>query len=538
MSMSIQFSGISFNEADGQILLVALPVEGRDLLDSATLHGFLIEEGYGECQIDHLALESASKMCNVQETSFGIQVARRFDAQIQVRTSHDDMTATLTVIPPMGGKEATPEAVLQALTDAGVIFGINEVAIEQVCLEGGCNQLLVACGAAPEHGVDAKFEELIEYTVDRQPKLDENGLIDYRERGAILTVQAGEPLMRRTPATLGVAGHTVKGRVLAAHAGRDKRFGPAIKGAEVSAEESDLLVASLSGQPVRVDCGVMVEAVLKLKEVNMATGNIHFDGNVHITGEVIQGMTVKATGDIVVNGMVDSGILQAGGDIQIAGGVIAHAKLQAVGSISARFAEGAQIHAKGVISLKDMALECQLHSFNQIIIGTNAKRGRLIGGLTTAMLLVRVGKLGSDKAGTTRVIVGVNPELDQRYAHLVLRMADEETAEIRLNKLVKHLESTGDPQGILERAKTSWQNALKTWSQSLAERTEVEKELALMQTARVEVGGGADGTIDLSIGKLTARLRNELGPGIFALDEEGDCILFTGAQGTAVPLMR
>lgn len=535
--MSIHFPGIAFNEADGQILLVSQPVEGRPTIDSTTLHALLIQEGYGDCQIDAVAVDSAAKMCNVQETSFGIEVAKRFDAQIQVHTSHDDMTAMLTVIPPMGGKAVTQEAIMQALSAAGVVFGIDETAIEQVCQLGSCSSFPVAAGAPPVHGVDATFDELIEYTVNREPKLDENGLIDYRERGEILTVQVGAALMRRTPATLGVAGHTVKGRVLAAHAGRDKRFGAAAKGAEVSAEDADLLVAAVSGQPVRVDCGVMIEPILNLKEVNMATGNIHFDGNVHITGEVVQGMTVKATGDIVVNGMVDSGTLEAGGDIQISGGVIARAKLRAGGAVSARFAEGVRIEAGTVISLKDMALECELHSLNQIIIGSDLRRGRLIGGSTTAMLLVRVGRLGSDKAGTTRVVVAMNPELDEKYAQLQARVAEEEAAEVRLSKLVKHLQSIGDPQGVLERAKASWQHAVQAWSKSLAERTELEKELALMQTAKVEIGSGADGAIDLSIGKLTARLRSEFGPGVFALGEDGHMV-FTGAQGTTLPLNR
>ena len=535
--MSIHFLGISFNEADGQVLLVSQPVADRPLIDSAGLHALLVQEGYGECQLDEIAINSAAKMCNFQETSFGIQIAKRFDAQIQVHVSPDNMAATLTVIPPLGGKAVTKEAVMLALMAAGVVFGIDEEAIAQACQLGSCDHLLVASGATPIHGVDTTFEELIEHTINREPKLDENGLIDYRERGIIFTVQPGEALMQRTPATLGVAGHTIKGRVLAAHAGHDRHFGPAVKGAEISSEDANLLVASVGGQPVRVDCGVMVEPVLKLKEVNMTTGNIHFDGNVHVIGEVVQGMRINATGDIIVSGMVDSGILEAGGDIRVIGGLIAHAKLQAAGSVSARFAEGVRIHAGGVIALKDMALECELYSRAQIIIGTDARRGRLIGGSATAMLLVRAGRIGSDKAGTTRVVVGINPELDEKYAQLLLRLAEEEATEARLDKLVKHLSTAGDPQGVLERAKTSWQRALQEWSKSLAERVELEKELALMQAAKVEIGSGADGAIDLSIGDVTARLRSEFGRGVFSLDVNGGMV-FTGAQGTEIQITR
>ena len=58
----------------------------------------------------------------------------------------------------------------------------------------------VAAGTLPVPGEDARFDPLIQEISDRAPKVNADGLIDYREHGGICLVEPGTPLMRRTPA--------------------------------------------------------------------------------------------------------------------------------------------------------------------------------------------------------------------------------------------------------------------------------------------------------------------------------------------------
>ncbi len=528
--------GITFNEADGKLLLVSQPLPDRLPIDSNLLHALLIQEGYGDCQLDEAAISNAANLCNVQQTPFGLEVARRVDAVLAVHVDLGDMSASLNITAARGGKAASVPDVLAALAQAGVTFGIDETAIAQACEAGVCNALVVARGQVAQDGQDAVFEALIADTVDRAPKLNEQGLIDYREHGDIAVVAAGTALMRRTPATPGVPGKTVKGQVLAALAGHDAGFAPKLDGAEISPGDANLLIASVSGQPVRVTNGVMVEPILRLKEVNMATGNIHFDGTVHVAGEVVQGMKVQASGDIVVDGMVDGGQLDAGGNIQVAGGLIAHAKLHAGGSVTARFAEGAQITAGTVIVIGDMVIDCDLHSLNQIIIGSNSpQRGRLVGGVTAAALLLRVPLLGSTKAGTTKVVVGTNPELEARYAALLARIESEKAVEANLDKLVKQLKAIGDPKHMLDRVKASRQHAVQVWGASLAEKQTLEHELELALSARIEVSMGVEGAVDLMFGHKPVPLRREFEAGSFSMNEQAQ-VLFSDTAGNSLVL--
>lgn len=529
--------GISFSEADGKVLLVSQPLP-RAPVDCAMLHALLNAQGFGDCLLDETAISNAADMCNTQLSTFGLEVAQRIDAVMAIRIELDDMAATLSITAARGGKPATVPDVLAALTQAGVVFGIDEAAVALACQSDLGHTLVVARGEPAQDGHDAIFKALIADSVDRAPKVNEQGLIDYREHGDIPVVSVGTALMRRTPATPGVPGKTVKGRVLPALAGRDTSFAAKLDGAETSAQDPNLLVAAVSGQPVLVTAGVTVEPILRLKEVNMATGNIHFDGTVHVTGEVIQGMKVQASGDIVVDGMVDSGQLDAGGNIQVAGGLIAHAKLHAGGAVTARFAEGAQITAGTVIAIGDMVIDCDLNSLNQIIIGGNSpQRGRLVGGTTAAALLLRVPLLGSSKAGVTKVVVGTNPELEARYAALLTRIESEKAVEANLDKLTKQLKAIGDPKHMLDRVKASRQHAVQVWGASLAEKQALEKELELALTARVEVSIGVEGAVDLMFGHKPVPLRREFEAGSFSMDAQAQ-VLFTDLAGQVLQLTK
>ena len=527
----MNLAGISLTETDGQVLLHHQPAPGRAGVDGAALHALLAQAGYGDWRLDEDAIASAAHDCNTEPNPFTRRVGQRCDATIKVQLARDDMSAELSLTPPQGGQAATPDDVMRVLTEAGVLFGIDPLVLREACELGSCQHLPVAHGAAAQNGRDTVFEELVAQAADRAPQLDASGLIDYREHGTIAVVQCGAPLMRRIPPTAGQDGRNVRGQLLAPQPGRDEPFALPLAGAEAASDDPDLLRASLTGQPIRVKRGVMVEPVLRLTEVNMASGNIHFDGTVHVAGEVVQGMKIEASGDIVVNGMVDGGQLEAGGNIEVRGGVIAHARLRAGGSVKARFAQGAQIDAGTVIVLDDMALECELRSLNQIFIGAgSAQRGRLVGGSATAMMLLRVPLLGSAKGGLTKVLLGANADLDTRYAALQQRIEQEKATEANLDKLVKQLTAAADPKGLLARVKASRQHAVQVWGQSLVERGELEQQLALARTARLEVGVTMAGAVDLSFGKLTARLRRDFEAGSFGLDADGH-VVFTSAAG-------
>ena len=525
--------GIAITETDQKIFLQVQPDGARPAVDAAGLRSLLAASGAADCAVDETALAKAVEDCNTQKEPFSLQLAQRHDATIHIRIAEDDMLAEISVHKAQGGKAVTVGDLAQALAEAGVVFGIDDAALLQVAERNDCTSVPIARGGLPETGRDAVFKELVVHAANRAPKVNESGLIDYRERGSIDVVTPGMPLMRRYPPTPGMDGRTLRGRVLPARPGHDAPFATSLAGTQMSKDDPNLLEASVTGQPVLVSHGVIVEQVLQVAEVNMATGNIHFDGSVQVKGDVVQGMKVEASGDIVVAGMVDGGFLQAGGDIHVAGGVIAHATLIAGCAVSARFAQDVNIRAGTILSLENMALECELESLNQIVIGAQSHgRGRLVGGCTTAMMQLSVPILGSSKAGLTRVVMGVNAELTAQYAALERRLEQEKANEEALEKLIKQVTAAKDPKGMLPRIRASRQHAMQVWGQSLAEKNALEQQIALALGARIDVGVGLEGAVDLVFGTHTARLRREFSAGTFSLNPTEPVVMFSDRLGS------
>lgn len=519
--------GIELSEADAKILLVSQPIAGRAPVDAGQLRALLTEQGYGECALDDAAIERAASMCQSQTEALGVQVGQRLDAVLAVLIAPDDMAATLSLTAARGGAPATVQGVLQLLSRWGVVAGIDHALIARICASAQSTEQVVAAGTPVRDGIDARFEALVPKVVDRAPRLDSQGHIDYREHGDIPVVQPGVALMRRIPAVPGEDGITVRGRILTARKAQDTPFSRKIKGAELSHDDPDLLVASIAGQPVLARDGVDVENILRLREVDMASGNIHFDGTVHVTGDVVQGMKVDATGDILVDGLVDGGHLQAGGNLTVKGGVIGRGSVRAAGTLQVRFAEGATLVAGTLIVVADMVIDSTLQSDHQILIGTGpSQRGRMVGGSATAGELLRMPWLGTPKSALATVRLGVNAALDARLADVLHHIDEEKASEAGLDKLARQLKSTGDPKHLLEKVNASRQHVIAEWGKSLIEKAEIEKEIAEERKARLEVTVGVEGAFDLEIFHAQARVRQEFGAGRFVLSDDNRIVFY------------
>lgn len=456
-------------------------------------------------------------------------------SMIRVTVSADRMSAEVTLDPGDATTCVEVGAVLAALADAGVCHGIREDALTAACAEGGLQRVTAAVGDPAQEGDDARFELLVEGHRERAPKVDANGMVDFREQGEVPMVEVDQPLMRRIPATAGLAGRDVFGEVLPARPGNDEPFSLPLMGAAPDAADPNLLRTVTRGQPVRRGNAVIVEQVFQIKEVNMATGNVHFDGSVRIDGDVLPGMLVQASGDILVQGTIEGGVLEARGDIRVQGGAIAKARLSADGSVALRFVEASSVKAGLAIVIEDMALHSDLHAGAQITVGENSRqRGRLAGGTASAKKRIKVPQLGVPGAGPTRIQVGVNPELDARLAVLLTELDSQKQGAEKLEKLVSLL-SKNDPKGMLARAQIAWQQALKLWGQALQEKEAIEHQLADVLDARVETTVGVVGELDLSIGRQHVALSRSFGTGYFSMQEDGS-LTFTDANGSIVQL--
>jgi len=531
-----ELTGITFTELDGQLVARCSAADVRPPLDLDTLRQGIEQAGFGGWLLQTDAMVSLVKRWHGEAGEFELTLGRREDAGYTIEVAPDAGCAWVNLTPAHGGAPLSPAVLSQALADAGVVHGVDMAALQLACDSGSAARVVAAKATAPQKGEDTRFELLVADTRDRTPKVDEHGLIDYHELGDIPNVKPGQALMRRHPPTPGVEGRNVRGEPVPAVAGHDEAFAAELVGACIADDDPNLLRSQRSGQPVHTHNTVMVEQVLHLKSVSISTGNINFDGTVEVDGDVQPGMKVHATGDIVVKGLVEGGQLDAGGSIRVTGGVIAHATVRAAQAASARFVENSSMHAGTTIAIADMAVHSDLQALNEVLVGTqSAQRGRLVGGVARAMMRVRTPQLGAAAGGLTKVQVGINPALENRHRELVELGEKQKIEEDKLQKVFQHLTRHGDPRGMLERVQTAWKQSLEVWGKTIAEKTELDQQLALTAAARIEVGIGVSGDVDIVFSKAGRRLRRSYGAGAFSITPDGK-VVFTDAGGHVTEL--
>jgi hypothetical protein len=162
---------------------------------------------------------------------------------------------------------------------------------------------------------------------------------------------------------------------------------------------------------------VFVSNVLELENVDTSTGNIEYEGNVSIHGNVTSGFKVKATGDIQVNGVVEGAELESEGNITIARGMNGMSKgvLNAKGHIVSKFLENCEANAGDYLSTESI-MNSKVSAGTEIDV--TGKKGFIAGGKVLASKKISVKTLGSKLGASTEVEVGIDPRLKREQAEI------------------------------------------------------------------------------------------------------------------------
>ncbi|MGB4673486.1 MAG: FapA family protein [Azovibrio sp.] len=518
-------------DEEGKALLASvIPQAGSRPIDATWLTRHLAGSGYGGLCYLPTAVTQLISQYNSGRSVTALRLAECVDARLEIRISQDDMAATLDITPAQGGAPITKNQILAALAEKGVTDGILLDEVNQAIAAGHATALTIARGTPPVHGKDGYFESLIPDMRARVPQENKAGQIDYRDLGEIMVVRAKDPLMLRHRATTGTPGITVQGVPVAPRPGKEVMYAPQLTGAAPSPDNPDLLLATQTGQPVVVKNGVIVEPVFTVPAVNMASGNIDFDGSVVIKGDVCAGMTVKVSGDIEVGGVVENAHLEAGGSIVIRGGVLGSIDqkggsdytLRCGHDFHAAYAQKARIEAGNNIFINDMAMQCELTAGQHIKVG-KARRGHIVGGRIQAMLSITARVLGAPNRITTACHIGVNPSLQKEAKALAEQRDAQETQLLEISKL---LDFAGHNPGrlgpeVIDKAR----HTALSLSGEIARLREAEKDLAdkiaLAQEARVTAEETLHEGVEVLFGTQRYRVVGDHGAGQIQMGANG-----------------
>lgn len=529
----MNFPGVTLEENEHhELILQYKPTEEAIVADAVSLRNWIDAHGFHDLLIDDMALRRVTQEMTQGGTSFSKIIGRRLDANYDVTILPDRLTAYITIKPAYGGLPASKEGARAALTQAGVCFGIQDEALEEALGEKIGQQIIVAKGVAPEPSIDGRLETLITVNRQRHPKIDQFGMVDFRDLGEIPTVDAGQALMRRHPPEQGRPGRNVLNEEIPSPPGKEVRFGMRMQGVTADASDPNVLVSSSAGLPVLLSDGISIEPTLKLDNIDLNSGNIDFVGSVFVHGDIRSGMQVKVGGDLTVEGTIEAAEIETGGDVIAKGGIVGHtaqnresdaraetARIHAKGSVRARYIENAIISAEHAVFVEETIVQSDIMALATIEVGRKgSKKGHILGGFIRATLGVTADFIGGPGSGQTRVFVGFNPLLQRAFDEQKHALTAKLKEHADISKIIKLLANQPEKIDMLKRARNSMRKISEEINEILEHEKQLKYEMEFADHAEVIVMESVFSGSMIAIGKKSFYVAEDMGRGVFSLE--------------------
>ena len=336
------------------------------------------------------------------------------EAAIQFHYGGNDMKAYIVYSKRL--RNYKRHDIIEAIQKEGIVKGILEDGINRVLTDTLREkaQVLVAEGMPPQKGKDGWYEYFFRTEINRAPKVLPDGSLDYQNVEWYEVVKKDQKVAYYHDAEEGVPGYTVKGRILPGIRGREKRR---ISGTGYRLmPDGKTYISQMSGRIELHGTQLMITKIFEFDEVTMATGNVNVDGSVHVKGNVGSNAMIKATGDIIIDGYVESAHIDSKENVYLRQGVNATetgGSIKAGKNIVGRFFELISLHAKGDIRANS-CMQCELYTEGQLIISG----GSLIGGTAYAAQGLAAQNVGNRTGVPTHIRLGAGGETSEKWEEI------------------------------------------------------------------------------------------------------------------------
>lgn len=327
--------------------------------------------------------------------------------------SEDKMNVSVAIRQPEGEEafQFSVDLLKDYLKEKGIKVGINEDALEALtsCVEYN-REIVVVSGKPVVNGVDGHFEYLVPMEDKKaKPVVAEDGSVDYMNSLSIAMVEEGDVFAKYIPPTKGEFGYNVFYEMIAPVPGKPAK---PLRGKGFTISEDGMeYIAGRAGRIYMDNDKIVIDPCYVVSgDLDVHHGNIKFNGDVEIRGDMHSGTLIEAEGSIFINGHVGSCVLRAGGNITIGKGVQGkyECEITAGGDVAGSFMEYCSIRAGGNIYANSM-LDCQALARKSIYV--TSKHGCIIGGNVAAMQEIVAKGLGNETEIITRLMIGEHPEL-------------------------------------------------------------------------------------------------------------------------------
>lgn len=351
---------------------------------------------------------------------------------IEVRVSENGMLAEVGIYPEEGEK-IDVAAIREALQLEGIQAGIEGSVIESMVKNEIYGQFMtVAKGKEAVNGTDGRYDyHFVTEEENKIPRIREDGSVDYTK--AITNVNEGDLLVEYHPHTTGSYGYNVFATMTAPVKGVEL---PPLLCKGVRKEENKYF-AEKNGYVTMQDKTIVIMDVLDINgDVDQTVGDLDFNGDIRVHGSILSGMSVKAQGSVIVDGVIENAKVMAHKDILVGKGIHGQGEtvIQAEGNLSANFIDHAMVSVDGDINLN--------YAVSSIIVAegkvtAKGKHGSIVGGKVIATAGIEAERYGNDAEIPTKIYVGVSQK-KQKQLHSCkkkLKELEEQIAGFKNNNV-------------------------------------------------------------------------------------------------------
>lgn len=383
---------------------------------------------------------------------------------IKVKVSSDNMMAYVRVKVFQDNQPVSDEDIVTALIENGVKSGICAEDIHTFCEKRAFySELVAARGVHAVAGQDGSltYHFKIDNSINIYEK--EDGTVDYKELGLIQNVKAGQVLCTILPPIPGIDGKDILGNPVPFKEGNmpDPRAGENT----VMSEDGLKVLAKIDGCVEMKNNQIYVNDVFTIDgDLDISVGNIDCVGSVLVKGDVREGFTVKAGKDVVVKGMVEGAVINAGGNVTISNGVngMGIGVINATGNVTSKYIENTTVNCESSI-YSDVIMNSRISAGDSVIL--KGKKACIIGGVCKVGKMVYAAYIGSHTNAATTVSVDsdelrymLSPESDTEYENVTKLSTEIKDLQMQFEDLqtkIKEFSSNlSEPGAALQLKKT------------------------------------------------------------------------------------
>lgn len=332
------------------------------------------------------------------------------DEEVFFHLSRDGMLAWLLLVPPVGtGQAHSAMQLLKCIAHEGICAGVDWRTLKVLPSdpERYFRLILIARGQPPVPGEDSRVVDFYPRKQRTPAPVKELGREDYVTLNMVQKIKKGAEICRILPAGKGIPGTTVTGQRVPARDGRAVDV-PQGRNTVLSEDGAHLLSARDGHLEFNGRC-FQVKPVLELMEsVDHADSDIKFLGDIHIHGDVCSGATIRAMGNIQIDGVIEGCTIEAGENLVVSSGVQGQdcAVVRAQKSIYAKYLEHCSVYARESVQA-DCIIDSQVYSDGPVLVCTG--RGAIVGGTIRSSQEVVAVTVGSKAERPTAIVLDAMP---------------------------------------------------------------------------------------------------------------------------------